>query len=115
MEEFLEGKFFDGELFIDEGKKCYEGLKFKRFGIFNLFTAMLTKTSRDAMNKAKAENLGGDLKGDYYQVGGTLVLSSGGSEVLLSHKQESLADHVEPDDVLKSLNISKPEITSEAE
>lgn len=115
VEEFLEGKFFDGELFIDEGKKSYQDLKFKRFGIFGLIPAMITKTSRDALSKAQAENLGGDMKGDYYQVGGTLVVSSGGSEVLLSHKQESLADHVATDDVLKSLNISKVEAISDVE
>lgn len=27
--------------------------------------------------QAKAANLGGDLQGDYYQVGGTLVVSKG--------------------------------------
>ncbi|KFM73067.1 Prostamide/prostaglandin F synthase, partial [Stegodyphus mimosarum] len=70
-----------------------------------MIPALFSKTSRDAVAKAKAENLGGDLKGDYYQVGGTLVVSKGGEKVLLCHKQETLADHVDPKEVLKSLNL----------
>lgn len=32
--------------------------------------------------------------------------STGGDKVLLNYKQESLADHVDPAEVLKCLNIS---------
>ncbi|CAL1284630.1 unnamed protein product [Larinioides sclopetarius] len=55
---------------------------------------------------SKEAHLGGDLKGDYYQVGGALVVKKGGEKVLLNHKQESLADHVDNKEVLKCLNIS---------
>ena len=30
VEEFVEGKFFDGELYIDTQKKSYQDLGFKR-------------------------------------------------------------------------------------
>ncbi|PRD24064.1 UNVERIFIED_CONTAM: Prostamide/prostaglandin F synthase [Trichonephila clavipes] len=73
--------------------------------MLSIIPALATKTSRDAIFKAKAENVGGDMKGDKYQVGGTLVISKGGQEVLLNQKQESLADHVHPSEVLKSLGI----------
>ena len=33
VEEFVAGKFFDGELFLDTQKKSYEAMGFKRFGI----------------------------------------------------------------------------------
>ncbi|GBL76203.1 hypothetical protein AVEN_234476-1 [Araneus ventricosus] len=56
--------------------------------------------------ESKEAHLGGDLKGDYYQVGGTLVVKKGGEKVLLNHKQESLADHIDSKEVLKCLNIS---------
>lgn len=36
----------------------------------------------------------------------TVFLSIGGEKVLLNHKQESLADHVDVAEVLKCLNIS---------
>ena len=32
VEEFVAGKFFDGELFLDTQKKSYEAMGFKRFG-----------------------------------------------------------------------------------
>lgn len=34
-----------------------------------------------------------------------ISLSTGCDQVLLNHKQESLADHVDPAEVLKCLNI----------
>lgn len=37
----------------------------------------------------------------------------GGEKVLLNHKQEALADHVNPAEVLKSLNIEVPSISEE--
>lgn len=108
VQEFIDGKFFDGDLFVDIEKKCFKDLSYKRYGVMNLIPAMFAKTSRDAIAEAKAANLGGNLQGDYYQVGGTLVVSKGGDKVLLSHKQESLADHVDPSEVLKSLQIDVP-------
>ena len=45
------------------------------------------------------------MKGDGYQNGGTFVMDKGG-KVLLKYIQENPADHVEPSDVLKALNIS---------
>ncbi|GFY68466.1 hypothetical protein TNIN_198301, partial [Trichonephila inaurata madagascariensis] len=105
VEDFINGNFFEGDLFIDSEKKCYTDLGYKRFGMLSILPALATKTSRDAIFKAKAENVGGDMKGDKYQVGGTLVISKGGQEILLNHKQESLADHVHPSEVLKSLGI----------
>ncbi|GFS29626.1 hypothetical protein NPIL_414791 [Nephila pilipes] len=105
VEDFINGKFFDGDLFIDSEKKCYTDLGYKRFGMLSIVSALATKTSRDAIFKARSENVGGDMKGDKYQVGGTLVISKGGKEVLLNHKQDSLADHVHPSEILKSLNL----------
>ncbi|KAF8793461.1 Prostamide/prostaglandin F synthase like protein [Argiope bruennichi] len=106
VKEFLDGKFFAGDLFIDVEKKCYKDLQYKRYGILNLIPALFSKTSRDAIAASRTAQVGGDLKGDYYQVGGTLVVKKGGEKVLLNHKQDSLADHVDNKEVLKSLNIS---------
>ena len=32
VEDFIAGKFFNGDLFIDEGKKSYQALGFKSSG-----------------------------------------------------------------------------------
>ncbi|GFY71388.1 hypothetical protein TNIN_387391 [Trichonephila inaurata madagascariensis] len=106
VKEFLDGNFFKGDLFIDVEKKCYNDLKYKRFGFLNLVPALFFKSSRDAISESREAKLGGDLKGDYYQVGGTLVVKKGGEKVLLSHKQQELADHVDTKEVLKCFNVA---------
>lgn len=105
LKEFLDGQFFKGDLFIDMEKKCYKDLQYKRFGFLNLIPALFYKSSRDAISESRAAKTGGDLKGDYYQVGGTLVVRKGGEKVLLSHKQQELADHVDTKEVLKCFHV----------
>ncbi|XP_025083721.1 prostamide/prostaglandin F synthase-like [Pomacea canaliculata] len=79
---------------------------FKRMNVLSLFPALLSKVARTAFSKAKVEKVGGDLKGDGMQNGGTLVIEKGG-KVLLSFKQDNPADHVNPADVLKALGIDE--------
>ena len=49
----------------------------------------------------------GDMKGDGMQTGGTIVVSKGGGNVLLLHKQTSPGDHADIDQILKVLGIEK--------
>ncbi|XP_046547532.1 prostamide/prostaglandin F synthase-like, partial [Haliotis rubra] len=104
VEEFVEGKFFNGELYIDLKKQCYKDLGFRRLGVFSLFPAIFAKKARDAMSQAKTEKIEGNFKGDGMQNGGTVVVAKGG-KVLLNFKQENPADHVDPNEVLKALGI----------
>ena len=55
LEEFLEGKFFDGELFLDQDKKAFAKLGFKRLSFLQLFPAVFSKISRAAQAQAKVE------------------------------------------------------------
>jgi pyrimidine deaminase RibD-like protein len=48
--------------------------------------------------------MGGDLNGDWYQTGGTIVVQPG-NVVSFSFKQDSPADHAEVADILKALNL----------
>ena len=41
VEEFVAGKFFDGELFLDTQKKSYEAMGFKRFGFLAAIPELL--------------------------------------------------------------------------
>ena len=61
LEEFIEGKFFQGDLYIDEKKQSYNELGFKRFGFLGLFPAVLSRLSRAAQSRAKSLGLGGML------------------------------------------------------
>jgi len=104
VQEFVDGKFFDGELYIDLKKACYQGLGFKRLGFFGGIGSLFKKTTKDAASEAKKSGISGDMKGDGFQNGGTIIVQTDG-KVLLNYVQENPADHVALEDVLKALNI----------
>lgn len=106
VEEFVEGKFFDGELYIDLKKDCYKGLGYKRFNFFGGIGKIFGKKGRDAISEAKKSNISGNMKGDGFQNGGTIIIKGGGKEILLNYVQEHPADHVPLDDVLKALGVA---------
>ena len=101
VQDFIDGKFFDGELYIDTKKESYNALGFERFGFFGLFPAVLSSLSRAAQARAKALGLGGNMAGDGYQNGGAIVVEKGGETTLLHYKQKEAADHASNADVLK--------------
>ena len=45
--------FLISELYIDEDKKAFETLGFKRFSLFSLPRLMLAKVARDAVSKVR--------------------------------------------------------------
>ena len=108
LEDFQKGGYFTGDLYIDTKKQCYKDMGFRRLNIFTVFPAIFSKASRNAMSKAKEEKIEGDLKGDGFQNGGTLVIGAGGKEVLLNFRQEEPSDHVSSSEVLKALGIQPP-------
>jgi len=104
VEEFVEQKFWAGELYIDEDKKAFKDLGFKTFSIFSLPRLMLAKVARDAMFKGKERGLGGNMKGDAYQNGGLIIVKEG--KIIYSFIQENPADHASNADILKALNMN---------
>jgi len=48
VEEFVERKFWLGELYIDENKKTFKDLNFNRFSIFSLPKLLMAKVARAA-------------------------------------------------------------------
>jgi hypothetical protein len=57
----------------------------------------------------KKEKLPSNLKGDGLQNGGTLVVTKGGTTILLDFRQDNPADHVKNENVLKALGIAVPQ------
>ena len=51
--------------------------------------------------KAHEQGIKGNLRGDGWQAGGTLIISSGGKEILLNYVQQNVCDQVEPENVLR--------------
>ena len=108
VQEFIEGEFFAGELFVDEAKASFQQLGFKRFfskqkkkkhnvALFTLLTnrfsllrllpRLCSSKWKNANDEAKAKGLGGNLKGDGGQTGGVLVVGQGGAPTMFTYKQ----------------------------
>ncbi|XP_062049052.1 prostamide/prostaglandin F synthase [Lepus europaeus] len=113
LQEFLDGGYFSGELYLDETKQFYKGLGFKRYNSLSILPAALGKPVRDVAAKAKAVGIQGNLSGDLLQSGGLLVVSKGGDKVLLHFVQKSPGDYVPRESILQSLGISAEVCASE--
>lgn len=107
MEEFIQGKFFDGELFVDNEKQSFKTMGFQRFSFMSLFSLFRSKKWTDANTMAKKMNLGGNLRGDGFQLGGALIVDVGGT-TLYTYVQEDAADHVQNSKILEVLGIDAP-------
>lgn len=95
------------DVYVDEGKKSYRDLGYKRFTWLSIWTALVSRISRAAISEARKERISGNLAGDGLQNGGLLVIDKGGSKVLLNHHEESPGDHAANDAILHSLGISE--------
>ena len=105
LQDFLEGKFFDGELFVDESKESYEKLGFDRMSLLEVLPAIFSRNGLAASYRAMSMNLGGNMWGDGYQKGGCLVVGKGGTPTIFAFKQEEASEHPANEDILKALKI----------
>ncbi|XP_073324497.1 prostamide/prostaglandin F synthase [Pagrus major] len=106
LKEFKEGGFFKGSIYIDEHKKSYKDLAFKRYTAISVVPAALGKKVRDISAKAKADGIQGNFSGDLLQSGGMLIVAKGGEKVLLHFIQDSPGDHLPLEDISKALGVS---------
>ncbi|XP_059750319.1 prostamide/prostaglandin F synthase isoform X1 [Balaenoptera ricei] len=113
LQEFLDGGYFAGELYLDESKQFYKELGFKRYNSLSILPAALGKPVRDVAAKAKAVGIQGNLSGDLLQSGGLLVVAKGGDKVLLHFVQKSPGDYAPQESILQALGISAEVCTSE--
>lgn len=106
LKEFKEGGFFKGSVYIDEKKKSYKDLGFKRYTALSVLPAALGKKVREISAKASAGGIQGNFSGDLLQSGGILIVAKGGEKVLLHFIQDSPGDLVPLEDISKALGIS---------
>ncbi|OWR41450.1 prostamide/prostaglandin F synthase [Danaus plexippus plexippus] len=102
--EFVDGKYFNGDLFYAEDKSIYQTLEFKRFNLVSIITSLFWKQSREAIVKGKSLGLGGDLKGDWVQTGGALLVGPGG-RLIKYFTQTGPSDHLPNSDILKLFDL----------
>ncbi|KAM3181441.1 hypothetical protein ACTXT7_014381 [Hymenolepis weldensis] len=77
LEDFKNGKFFDGELYLDEERATYNSLQLGRVGMFSGFMSLFSSAGRNLIRETKEKKVDGDLKGDGWQTGGLLVIDKG--------------------------------------
>lgn len=96
-------------MYIDEGKKTYRDLNYKRFNLLNIWTALLSRISRAAVAESKRHGIRSNLSGDGLQNGGLLIVTKMGMRVLLNHHEQVPGDHVANDEILKVLGVTQVE------
>jgi len=106
VEDFMEGNFFNGDLYVDVGKKSYQALGFQTAGYMSLVPAMLGSVARAMQSRAKALGIPSNLDGDGFQKGGALIVEKGGAKQLYFWQQPGLQDHASNADILKALGIT---------
>jgi len=107
VEEFVEGGFFAGELYIDLHKKCYKDLNYNRTSLLGLVPSLIGKKGRDAISKGRQSGVGNNFQGDGYQSGGVIIVTAGGEKTLFSWKQTDPTDHIDPQLISKALNLDE--------
>lgn len=50
-EEFVQGNYFKGELYIDIDEASYKEIGYKKYGTIGVLMSLLNKTARDAISK----------------------------------------------------------------
>jgi prostamide/prostaglandin F2alpha synthase len=107
VDEFLEGKYFAGEVYVDPKKEQYRALAFKQFNICNIWGVIFSKVGRAMIRKARANGTPNNFKGNGFLTGGTLIVAKGGTDVILFYRQQELADHLENEKILAALGIDE--------
>ena len=111
--EFIDGKFFEGVIWIDELMEIYEILEFRKIGYLQFLPSLISSKARAAQEKANSLRLGGTLIGNIqdkhiWKNGGCLIVENGGGAKPLFHYiQQDASDHVPNSDVLKALEITE--------
>ncbi|XP_026324577.1 prostamide/prostaglandin F synthase-like isoform X4 [Hyposmocoma kahamanoa] len=111
--EFVEGKFFDGDLYYVEDMNTYQNLGFKRFNVISIITSLFWKQSREAIFKGRSMGLQSDLVGDGLQNGGAVFIQNGVENIFI---QAGPGDRMPNMDILENFGLEheyKPEMANQ--
>lgn len=89
-EEFNNGGFFSGRVLVDKDKEAFRALGLRRSGLWDGY-GFLDFRSWAAVVRTVTKGVPGDLKGDGFQMGATLVLLPDGTCVY-DHRMQSMGD-----------------------
>eukprot|EP00040_Diaphanoeca_grandis_P004859 m.30391 g.30391 ORF g.30391 m.30391 type:complete len:149 (+) comp16276_c0_seq1:569-1015(+) len=107
LDDFVEGHFFEGDLYFDKEMECYKSLKLAKGSVLSTFGI-------NDMRTVAAIKLAGKVPGNFKhayshgtQLGATYVVDTNGV-VVFEHRQETFGDYVENHAVLTSLGLTPP-------
>nr|CUU00395.1 hypothetical transcript [Hymenolepis microstoma] len=109
LEDFKAGKFFDGELYMDETRDTYNSLELGRVGMVSGFMSLLSGPGRSLIHETKEKKVDGNLKGDGWQTGGLLVIDKGG-DVLYSFKQAKITENPDYAKIRELFNVKEEDL-----
>lgn len=95
----------NGKVYIDEGKESYKLMDYKSKGILSGYGMLNPKVYINAY-KAKNKGFKGNLEGDGYQLGGTVIIDTKGG-IVFSHRQTGYSDYPKEEDIIKALDHYK--------
>ena len=95
----------NGKIYIDETKESYKLMDYKSKGFLNGYGMLNPKVYIDAY-KAKNRGFNGNLDGDGYQLGGTIIIDKKGA-IIYTHNQKSYTDYPKEEDIIKALDYYK--------
>jgi prostamide/prostaglandin F2alpha synthase len=88
VEEFQNGNYFSGDLYIDQGKKAYQILGLPYLGWLKGITEVFSRSTKTWNDETKKMGVQGNLKGDGFQLGATYVVGPNNGKVWLAHPQK---------------------------
>ncbi|KXN67173.1 hypothetical protein CONCODRAFT_80257 [Conidiobolus coronatus NRRL 28638] len=93
LDEWLENKYWNFDLFMDPKHALYNGVKTNRLSVFQGIVSVLSPSNKPSARVAAKNGLGGNLLiGDGFQLGGTFLIGPGG-EVLYEFLQTGYSDY----------------------
>eukprot|EP00730_Choanoeca_flexa_P013082 TRINITY_DN4945_c0_g1_i1.p1 TRINITY_DN4945_c0_g1~~TRINITY_DN4945_c0_g1_i1.p1 ORF type:complete len:477 (+),score=75.49 TRINITY_DN4945_c0_g1_i1:35-1465(+) len=102
LQSFIDGRFFDGDVYVDLTRACYRGLGLQNLGFFRGMAALLTDRRVTRSLKMAKDIPLGDFQGDGMQLGATFVVNKGGN-VVLEHRQQHFGDFPVLDDLCNAV------------
>ncbi|TNN13785.1 Prostamide/prostaglandin F synthase isoform 2 [Schistosoma japonicum] len=109
VKEFLDGHYFDGDLYLDPERMTYKALGYKKVSPCSGAISLFSKAARALNSKAKAAKIPGNLSGDGWQTGGLLVVEKGG-KILYYYEQKEVVRHPDYKKIIDVLKIDTKDV-----
>ncbi|CAH8565635.1 unnamed protein product [Heterobilharzia americana] len=109
VQEFIDGQFFDGDLYLDVERKTYKALEYKKVSACSGLSSLFSKAGRALNSKVKAAKIPGNMSGDGWQTGGLLVVEKGGN-VLYHFEQKQVVSHPDYKRIIDVLKINPQDV-----